>query len=80
MPRKTTPLTAYDKKWNFYVNEGERIEYLMALAKVGKSRCQSAGLRAFMYLYCHDEEVRDKVNEIIDQFLVYKENGKTSLL
>ena len=80
MPRKTTQLTAKDKKWNFYVNECEKIEYLMALTRAGKQRCQSAGLRAFMHLYCVDEEVRNKINAIIDDFLVYKENGNISQL
>lgn len=78
MPRKVDALTAYDKRWNFYVNEIEKSEFMIELAKAGKSRCQSAAMRAFMFLYAHDQEVQDKVNKIIDDFIVYKENGKIS--
>lgn len=80
MPRKPSKTEALDKKWNLYVNEIDKADYLIALAKSGKSRCQSAGVRAFMYLYANDEEVRNKVNAIIDDYLVYKDNGSPSLL
>ena len=80
MPRKTTVTTAKDKRWNFYVNEIDKAEFLIALTKSGKQKCQSAALRAFMYLYANDERVREKVNSIVDDFLVYKENGTISLL
>ena len=80
MPIKTNKLTALSKRWNFYVNEIDKLEYLKALVISGKARCQSAGIRAFMYLYINDEEVRDKVNSIVDDFLVYKENGEPSQL
>ena len=80
MPRKTTVTTAKDKRWNFYVNEIDKAEFLIALTKSGKQKCQSAALRAFMYLYANDESVKEKVNSIVDDFLVYKENGTISLL
>ena len=80
MPIKTTRETAHDKKWNFYVNEIDKNEFLLQLVKCGKGRCQSAAIRAFMYLYIHDETVRNKINDIVDDFLVYKENGETSKL
>ena len=78
MPRK---LNVNDKlciKWNFYCNPIRKAEYLIALQKAGKHKCQSAGVRAFMYLYVNDEVVRNKVNEIIDDYLVYKDNGDIS--
>lgn len=80
MPIKTTQLTNHSKKWNLFVNEIEKSEYLAALAKSGKFRAQSAGVRAFMYLYVNDQDVRNKVNAIIDNFIVYKDNGDPSLL
>ena len=80
MPIKTTQLTNHSKKWNLFVNEIEKSEYLITLAKSGKLRAQSAGVRAFMHLYVNDPEVRDKVNAIIDDFIVYKDNGEPSLL
>lgn len=65
-------------RWNFYVDEKDKVEYTIALAKSGKQKAQSAGLRAFMYLYINDSEVRDKINSIIDNFIVYKANNKIS--
>lgn len=78
MPRKPGIDQAKCNKWNMYVNPIEKAEYLIALTKAGKARCQSAGVRAFMYLYAQDETIRNKVNEIIDDFLVYKDNGDMS--
>ena len=65
-------------RWNFYVDEKDKVEYTIALAKCGKQKAQSAGLRAFMYLYANDPEVRDKINSIIDDFVIYKANNKIS--
>lgn len=78
MPRKPDIENVHNLKWNFYVNPIEKAEYLIALTKSGKARCQSAGIRAFMYLYAQDEELRTKVNSVIDNFIVYKENGDMS--
>jgi hypothetical protein len=78
MPKIVDVNTNHYKKWNMYVNEIEKMEYLMALTKAGKSRCQSAAVRAFMYLYANDEVVREKVNAIVDDYIVYKENGESS--
>ncbi len=80
MPRKPEPGTELGKKWNMYVNEHERLEYMLALAESGHPRAQAAGIRAFMFLYVNDKEVRDKVNKIIDDFIVYKQNGDSSIL
>jgi hypothetical protein len=80
MPIKTNRFNNHSKKWNLFENEIEKTEYIVALVKSGKSRAQSAGVRAFMHLYATDEDVRNKVNAIIDDFIVYKENGKPSLL
>ena len=80
MPRRTTIDTAHDKKWNLYVNEIEKLEYLKALIASGHSRAQSAGVRAFMYLYANDEVVRDKVNAIINDYIVYNKDGSQSQL
>lgn len=80
MPRKTNIVTAKDKRWNFYVNEIDKANFLIALTKSGKQKCQSAALRAFMYLYTNDESIKEKINSIVDDFLVYKENGTVSLL
>ena len=78
MPRQPDIENVHNIKWNFYVNPIEKANYLIALTREGKARCQSAGLRAFMYLYALDKEVRDKINNIIDDFIVYKENGDMS--
>ena len=78
MPRKPDIENVHNLKWNFYVNPIEKAEYLIALTKSGKARSQSAGIRAFMYLYAQDEELRNKINSVIDKFIVYKENGDAS--
>ena len=80
MPRKVNSMTEHSKKWNMYVNELEKANFLIALTKSGKSKCQSAAVRAFMYLYANDDVVRNKVNAIVDNFLGYKENGQISKL
>lgn len=80
MPKIVDVNTNHYKKWNMYVNEIDKMEYLMALTKAGKSRCQSAAVRAFMYLYVNDKVVQDKVNAIVDNYIVYKENGDSSQL
>lgn len=80
MPRKVDINSGHTKKWNMYVNEIEKLEYLKALVKSGHSNAQSAGVRAFMYLYANDEEVRNKVNAIIDDYIVYKQDGSSSRL
>lgn len=78
MPIKTTVETNHSLNWNFYVNKIDKMNYLLALTKNGKSRCQSAGIRALMHLYINDPEVQSKVNDIIDDFLVYKQDGTIS--
>ena len=80
MPRQPNQLEACDKKWNFYVNEADKVNYLIALSNSGKQRCQSAGLRAMMHLYSVDTDFRDKVNQVIDNYLIYRESGKPSHL
>lgn len=80
MPRKPNRESALNMRWNFFVNPIEKADFILALVKSGKNRCQSAALRAFMYLYVEDEDVRNKVNNIVDDFVVYKENGDTSRL
>lgn len=80
MPRKTTVETAHDKKWNLYVNEIEKLEYLKALIASGHNNAQSAGVRAFMHLYVTDPEYRAKTNAIIDDYIVYKKDGNPSQL
>lgn len=80
MPKKVDVYSEHTKKWNMYVNEIEKLEYLKALIANGHANAQSAGVRAFMFLYANDEVVRDKVNAIIDDYIVYKANGETSRL
>ena len=80
MPRKVDNTTNHYKKWNMYVNEIEKAKYLLALTKAGKARGQSAAVRAFMFLYANDEVVREKVNAIVDRYLVYNDNGSESKL
>jgi len=78
MPRKVDINSEHTKKWNLYVNELEKLDYILALTKAGKSRCQSAGIRAFMYAYANNEIVRNEINKIIDDFIVYNDNNKIS--
>jgi hypothetical protein len=80
MPRIVDNQTNHYKKWNMYVNEIEKTEYLLALTKAGKARCQSAAVRAFMFLYATDEVVRNKINAIVDKYMVYNDNGSESKL
>lgn len=68
------------KKWNLYVNEIEKLKYLKALVKAGHPRAQSAGIRAMMHLYVTDSDVREKVNSIIEDYIIYKKDGSTSQL
>lgn len=78
MPRKVDIHSSHTKKWNMYVNEVEKLEYLKALIEAGHPRAQSAGVRAFMHLYATDPIVREKVNAIINDYLVYKDDGELS--
>ena len=80
MPIKNTVENEKNLKWNFYVNKIDKMNYLLALTKCGKTRCQSAGIRALMHLYINDPEVQKKVNDIVDDFIVYKQEGTTSCL
>lgn len=80
MPKKSKLDKSLCLKWNLYINPIDKAEYLLALTKAGKSRCQSAAIRAFMHLYIVDKDVQDKINAIVDDFLVYKEDGATSIL
>lgn len=80
MPRKVSRCEGLTQRWNFFVNPINKSEFILALAKNGKSRCQSAALRAFMYLYTTDSEVADKINAIVDDFIVYKGDNNISKL
>ena len=80
MPRKVSKENALNQQWNLFVNPIEKTEFILALTKSGKSRCASAAVRAFMKLYATDEIVRSKINNIIDDYIVYKENGDKSVL
>lgn len=80
MPRKTDINTSHDKLYNFYINEIQKYNYLIALKQSNKDKAQSAGIRAMIHLYCNDIEFRDKVNSVIDDFIVYKQDGKISQL
>lgn len=68
------------KKWNLYVNEIEKLNYLKALVEAGHPRAQAAGIRAMMHLYVTDVDVREKVNSIIEDYIIYKKDGSTSQL
>ena len=68
------------KKWNLYVNEIEKLNYLKALVEAGHPRAQSAGIRAMMHLYVTDINVREKVNSIIEDYIIYNKDGSTSQL
>lgn len=80
MPRKTDITTEHSILWNFYVNPVEKANYMLSLKKNGYDRAASAGLRALMSLYINDKEVQDKVNAIITDFIIYKDNTKKSIL
>lgn len=80
MPRKVDINTGLTKKWNLYVNEIEHAEFVKALSINNKPKCQSAAIRAFMKLYCSDTEVQAKINNIIDDFIIYKKDGSQSIL
>ena len=79
MPRKTTVLDEHNTMYNFYVNKIEQLEFIQAVAKNGHSRAQSATLRALMHLYIYDVDIQKKVDEIIDQFIIYRQSGDPSL-
>lgn len=68
------------KKWNLYVNEIEKLKYLKALVEAGHPKAQAAGIRAMMHLYVTDNDVREKVNSIIEDYIIYKKDGSTSQL
>ena len=80
MPKKVDINSGHTKKWNMYVNEIEKLEYLKALIAAGHKDAQSAGVRAFMHLYVTDPIVRDKVNAIIDDYIVYNKDNSPSKL
>lgn len=79
MPRKPSDLEKMDK-WNFYLPELLKVEYIKALVENGHMRAQSAGLRALMELYTTDKELQEKVKPLIEKHLIYKQNGDPSLL
>lgn len=79
MPRKTTVNDEHNTMWNFYVNKIEQLEFIKCVAENGHSRAQSATLRALMHLYIEDKDVQVKVNNIVDNFIVYKKNDEPSL-
>lgn len=70
----------YSIKWNFYVSPIEKAMFASTLLNNGKKKALSAGLRALMHLYNTDKEVQDKLNNIVDDFIVYKEDGSQSIL
>ena len=80
MPRKVTQDTSFSQKWNLYVNEIEKLNFIKALINAGKTRAQSAAIRAMMHLYVTDTDVQNKVNAIVDNFIIYNNNGDKSLL
>lgn len=79
MPRKTTVTNEHNTMWNFYVNKIEQLEFIKAVVESGHSRAQSATLRALMHLYVTNESIREEANKIIEDFMVYKQNGEPSL-
>lgn len=80
MPRKVDINTGLTKKWNLYVNEIEHAQFIAALNRCGKQKCQSAAIRAFMKLYTDDPDIRIQINAIIDDFIIYKKDGSQSIL
>lgn len=79
MPKKTTIVDEHHQMYNFYVNKIEQLEFVKAVVESGHLRAQSATLRALMHLYVTDTDVRNKVNSIVNDFIVYKQNGEISL-
>lgn len=79
MPRKTTVTDEHNRMYNFYVNQVEYLEFVKSVIISGHTRAQSATLRALMHLYVTDKEVRDKVNNIVEDFIIYKTNNEPSL-
>lgn len=67
------------KMWSMYINEIDKLEYIMELAKIGKSRSQAAGVRALMHLYVTDEDVRNKTNAIIDDYILFNGDKPSKL-
>lgn len=80
MPRKVDKLQALNQQWNLFVNPVDKAEFMLALTKSGKTRAAAAAVRAFMHLYATDNIVRDKVNNIIDDYIIYKDSGDKSIL
>lgn len=80
MPRKPSDLERMDLKWNFYVSELLKAEFIQALVENGHVRAQSAALRALMELYITDEETQRKLKDLLPKHLIYKQNGDVSRL
>lgn len=66
--------------WNFYVSKEDKLGYIRALADNGLSNAQSAGLRAFMKLYCTNDDFRELVNPHIEKEKLKKRDGDFSVL
>lgn len=79
MPRKPSDLEQMNK-WNFYLPELLKAEFIKALVSNGHIRAQSAALRALMELYSTDKEIQEKLKPLIDKHLIYKQNGDLSRL
>lgn len=80
MPRVVSQLEAKSKRWNMYISELEKAEFMTELLKNGKVGAASAAVRAFIHLYINDNEVKEKVNSIIDDYIIYNKNGTPSKL
>ncbi len=79
MPRKLEPNEQMDK-WNLYVRKGDKLKFQIALLDAGHPNAQAAAIRVMMHLYTSDPNIRDAVNERIEDFRVYKQSGKPSKL
>lgn len=65
--------------WNFYIDKRAKIDFLTKLIETGHFRAQGAAIRALINLYISDKSIQDKINDTIDDFIVYKKNGDMSI-
>lgn len=79
MPRKLLPGQQMNK-WNMYVDDLTKAEFMKALIDNGHRRAQGAAIRAFMKLYCSDKELQLRMKDLIEEEKILTPGGKESIL
>ena len=67
-------------RWNFYIDPTRKINFMLRLDEIGYPNKQSAALRTLMQIFIEDKEVQQLVLKKIEENIVYRKNGKPSIM